>query len=427
VGSRWLRIEAWFAVSLGLAMCGCLQRSSELKPVNTLEAPAKSISRDYFGMHFHRADRGTVWPTGHFGSWRLWDADVLWRDLQPAVGEWNWRRLDTYIKLAERAGVDVIIPLAMPPRWASARPDDKGSYGPGSSAEPKDFNAWTAYVRAVAERYKGRVRWYEIWNEVNEPDFFTGTLDKMIELTSEAQRVLKEVDSENRLLSPSTVGHYRWFERFLQSGGARFVDVVTYHFYVPSEGPEAMLPTVHKVRELMRRHGVADKPLWNTETGWLIANADGSPFTQDYKKWIILDQSQAAAYVARALILSWAAGVERFYWYSWDHFDMGFVEPKARTVKRAGQAYLKTVEWLEGGRLGRCAKVNLIWTCDMIDAQGKRAYFVWSESTDTPISFAIPPDWQVKSMHHLDGSSQRLEGERSIDVGPMPLMLRSAS
>ena len=260
-------------VMLALAASACIGKFRDPSGVSKLDPPAAAVPRTYFGMHFHRADRGTVWPAGRFGSWRLWDADVLWKDIQPTPEKWDWRRLDAYITLAEKAGIDVIIPLAMPPGWASARPAEKGAYGNGSSAEPRDFNAWTSYVRAVAERYKGRVRWYEVWNEVNEPGYFTGTVQKMIELTREANRILKEVDSANRILAPSTVGHHGWFEKFLAAGGGRFVDVITYHFYVTSEAPEAMLPTVLKVRDLMVRYGVGDKPLWNTETGWLIANA----------------------------------------------------------------------------------------------------------------------------------------------------------
>ena len=37
----------------------------------------------YIGLHLHRADQGTAWPAAGFGSWRLWDANVAWPNLEP--------------------------------------------------------------------------------------------------------------------------------------------------------------------------------------------------------------------------------------------------------------------------------------------------------------------------------------------------------
>jgi len=38
-----------------------------------------------------------------------------------------------------------------------------------------------------------------------------------------------------------------------------------------------MLPLIRQVQAIMRKHKQDHKPPWNTETGWWIANTDGTP------------------------------------------------------------------------------------------------------------------------------------------------------
>ena len=169
-------------------------------------AQTQPLGDAYFGMHIHRADSGTAWPATKFGSWRLWDAYAGWPEIEPERGKWDFRRLDRYVALARLTGVDILLPLGRTPAWASSRPSEKSSYGPGQAAEPAEMKDWRSYVRTVAERYRGRVRNYDLWNEVNEKGFFSGSVEKLVELTCEAHRILHDVSPDNRLVSPSFIG-----------------------------------------------------------------------------------------------------------------------------------------------------------------------------------------------------------------------------
>ncbi|PIX97174.1 MAG: hypothetical protein COZ24_06665 [Hydrogenophilales bacterium CG_4_10_14_3_um_filter_63_21] len=244
----------------------------------------------YFGMHIHRAvlpqpwlpnsDKLTPWPAVEFGSWRLWDAYVAWPSLEPEKGKWNFATLDKYVAMAKLTGVDPLMPLGLIPAWASARPDEPSGYRPGNAAEPRDIEAWRNYVRTVATRYKGRIRAYELWNEVNIKHFYSGNPEKLVELARVAYETLKAVDPEIIVVSPSVVGaggHLKWLDDYLAKGGGQYADVISYHFYVPKDAPEAMLPLIRQVQAIMRKHKQDHKPLWNTETGWWIANTDGTP------------------------------------------------------------------------------------------------------------------------------------------------------
>lgn len=392
-----------------------------------LNPPAAPVPRTYFGLHIHRADAGTPWPPVGFGSWRLWDAYTTWPMLEPHRGAWDFKRLDKYVAMARLTGVDILLPLGLSPAWASARPDEPSAYKPGNAAEPREMDDWRNYVRTVAERYKGRIRYYELWNEPNLRNFYSGSVETMLQLARETYTILKQVDSQNMLAAPAaTEGGKQldWLDRYLVLGGGQFMDVLSHHFYVPREAPEKMLPVVEDVRKIMARHGVANKPLWNTETGWWMENGDGTdsrpaPFTT----WKKLGLAEAAAYVSRSLILGWAAGMERFYWFAWDNHSMGLIEPSTKTLKPAGLAFARTREWLQGSVMTNCEVSEGVWICTLNRPGGGKARIAWLEK-DTTRQWSPPAGWGVRVVQPLDGVGQKLDGTQvRLQLGQMPVYL----
>ena len=351
---------------------------------NTVAQPAP-VTLDYFGLHIHRADAGTAWPNIPFGSWRLWDAYVGWRELQPTRDRWDFSRLDLYVAMAALTKTSLVLPLAMTPAWASARPDEPSAYRPGNSAEPKMIEDWRRYVEAVGRRYRGKIQFFEIWNEPNAKDHYTGTVEKMVELTCEAYRVLKAIDPDIRVISPGVVGatHVQYLERFLAAGGKSCFDIVAYHFYVQRFGPEAMVPVIREVRAIMRRHGVHDKPLWNTETGWWIANGDGTPDHPMVAKggWRKLAlEPESGDFLMRAFLLARAEGVERFFLYSWDNpYGLGMIEPTSGKPKPMVERWRSTVESLVGATNLKCDQDGKAWRCTFITKNGLPQSVSWTE------------------------------------------------
>lgn len=311
-------------VALKRRLRGMLAAACSALAVSTVPAQTLGpVNKEFFGLVMNRADPKQPWPTVPFGAWRLWDAYVTWELLEPQPGRWDFSRLDRLIDEADRHGVKPLLVLAHSPSWASARPDEPSVYRPGVAAEPARLDDWRNYVRTVGQRYKGRIGEYQVWNEPSDKSHFTGTVAQLVELTCEARRILKAIDPTIKLVSGGSAGggkHIQYLDNFLASGGAACIDVVAHHFYVPRFGPEAMVPLIREVRQVMAKRGVGQLPLWNTETGWWIANTDGTPDHDMVAKggWRKLDSDmEAGAVIQRAFLLARAAGVERFYWYAW--------------------------------------------------------------------------------------------------------------
>lgn len=394
----------------------------------SLIPPGGGIPQSYFGIHMHRATSTTPWPSAPFGSWRLWDAYVAWPSLEPEKGKWNFSNLDKYVALAEQHRVSLILPLALSPTWASARPSEKCSYQPGNAAEPRNIEDWRNYVRTVATRYKGRIRTYELWNEINDRGFYTGDVQRMVLLARETYEVLKQVDPANILVSPSVYGEGRnleWLDRFLAYGGGKYIDVIGYHFYVATDAPEKMLPLISKVKRVIASHGLEQLPLWNTEFGWLI-EAPGIPFDRAKapERWLLLNMEQASAYVSRAMILGWAAGIQRSYWYSWDNDLMGLWDQKRRVMKPAARGYVRTAMWLVGAVMTSCGTdPSGVWYCQLSRNQ-RNARVAWRP--DGKRDWRLPPDWRVGRVEYLDaGSHERGQGENTVRIGEEPILLVS--
>jgi hypothetical protein len=382
-------------------------------PSGLLKTPSQPIPSAFFGMHIHRAAVSTPWPSVPFKAWRLWDTHTTWAQLEPEKGNWDWRMLDKTVGLAESHGVEVLYTMGRSPQWASARPRERGenpNAPPGGMAEPKNLEDWKNYVRTVATRYKGRIKAYEIWNEPNLENFYSGTPLAMVNLAREAYAVLKEVDPSITVISPSAVGPtgLPWLRQYLALGGGKYADVIGYHFYVRGQDPEAMLSFIDQVHEITKEYGVAGKPLWNTEAGWL----------QPYR----IDPKDGPGYMARAYILNWADGVSRFYWYAWDNQGarVKMTEDDEATPTPTAHAYAELQRWLVGAHMDSLKQNNGIWICGL-SRDGATSWIVWNPDRDS--NFERPKD--VDTIRNLAGDRTGITGNK-IEVGATPVLLEKA-
>lgn len=105
--------------------------------------------------------------------------DILWSKVAPTKPRnprnprdpaYDWTRADTVINAFSRAKITPIISVYSTPDWAVAGRNEpvETAYNP-NAPRAKDFGD---FMYAVSQRYKGKARHYEIWNEPNLKGFF---------------------------------------------------------------------------------------------------------------------------------------------------------------------------------------------------------------------------------------------------------------
>lgn len=120
-----------------------------------------------------------------------------WNEAEKEPGKFDWRKLDEQVARAEKFGYAYQHLLSYGNAWA-VKPGYVEKYKPKegwwiNTVAPQP-EAWRNFVRTAAERYKGRVAFWEIWNEPDLSAFFKGTTDDYLELLEIAYTEIKSVD-----------------------------------------------------------------------------------------------------------------------------------------------------------------------------------------------------------------------------------------
>lgn len=372
--------------------------------------PREPVPATFFGIHLNKLGSHNVWPDLGAGSLRLWDTATCWCNLQPEPERWDWTRLDYYVRHVEQhaPGASLLLTLGITPKWAGP-PGGKESYR-GTSAPPLDPEHWRAYVRTVAQRHRGRIRHWEIWNESDYGGFYTGTPAQMMELARIAWEELKAVDPANVVLTPNiTRGGLAWFDEYLSLGGGRFADVISFHCYPPPV-PEHAVANFAGVQDLVRSHGLGDKPVWNTEG----AVESKTPLSED----------EAMGAVARSYLVAWAQAIQSFHWYCWDiHWPGGANLSRALTgpdLAPGGLAYRRVATWLTGSVMTRRIVEGGVWTVELKRTDGRVALVAWSAQGVGQL--AVPAGWNRAKREDLRGQVTEI-GNGPVPLGPAPVLV----
>lgn len=406
---------------LALALLMAAAACSEAKPPVPLVAP-RLVERSFFGMHLHWQDTGTPVRLPPVGAIRLWDTRTNWSHLQPTAGSaFDFSRLDKFVTLGQTLGADVMMTLGGTPQWAALKPSIPGAYGPGTSSPPRSMSEWDDYVRAVASRYRGRIKIYEVINEPSlmvpnenceeRRSFYCTTADDLVRMVDHTRAVILAVDPGATVTSPGFVHAWRMRD-YLAAGGGLGARALDTHIYPPpsSAGQAKAFREIRAVLAAKRKSWV---PLWNSEAGIPLLDNGFEPGERK------IEEDDGPGAISRFLVLSAASRFDRVYYYAWDNFKYGLSTDGGTRPTRAGAAYLKTMSWLLGMRIFPCATEGNLWSCQLLDGT-RRATIVWTDDGQ-PTSFALSGSTNYR--HTLDGRSTRLGEATAVAVAREPVLI----
>ena len=143
---------------------------------------------------------------------RSWDTlpGPDWADSNPSKGVYDFASLDAFIAANEpnsknklTTARDMIYTLGRTPAWASSNPKETSAYAPGECAPPSSMTYWDEYLTAVVRHAAGRIKYWEIWNEPNNPIYWCGTIPTLVTMAQHARVIIKNLDPEAVILSPA--------------------------------------------------------------------------------------------------------------------------------------------------------------------------------------------------------------------------------
>ena len=166
---------------------------------------------EYYGHHINYDADISVFKKLNVTSTRMWFSDFIWNNLEPQKGQWQWKRMDDYVDKCENEDIEILGVLGYPSRWASQEPTAeerakwvRDEYRP-NRWKPADYEEWENYVYTVVDRYKGRIKYWEVYNEVNfhppyTPAAFSGSTEEYAELLRIAYAAAKRADPDCEIL-----------------------------------------------------------------------------------------------------------------------------------------------------------------------------------------------------------------------------------
>lgn len=366
-------------------------------PTPTTSGPSvgQVISPDLMGLHVSGVQEGQ-WPDSNvpFGALRLWDAGTNWSQVESVRGKYDWRALDAALTTAEDNGVDdVLLVLGSTPTWNASR-IKVGDYPvPGAASAPKDEDAWDAFVTAVVKRYKGRIDYYQIWNEASLAMFWNGTPEKLAELTKRAADIIHRDDPKAGVVAASTTvrlegAFKRFFPKYLEALAAQDwpVDVFSAHLYPAAlDGPDTRSAFITQVQGALSDAGAPDLPLWDTELNYGLAGPGPSNPKQT------ITGGKARDWVVRTALDSLRQGVARAYWYIWTPAPYALLGMQFTNDSGAVKGLRVVAQWLVGGTWGGCTTQGDAVTCK-VTKDGVPSVIAWAPggagSVETPDGFS---------------------------------------
>ncbi|RZQ62337.1 helix-turn-helix domain-containing protein [Amycolatopsis suaedae] len=362
-------------------------------------------------------------PSFRLGSVRLWNTRTRWQNLEPARGQYTWDTLERLVEGARGAGLPMVFTFGGTPLWAS--PDGpKSVFTDDSRASPPgDLADWERFVRAVAEKYRGRIGAYELWDMANHPDFFTGSMAQLVDMTARASRVIRAADpaakvvcpAMGELWDPAALGRLR---EFSDLGGYDHCDAASVKLSARNDidPPETMLPLAQEIDRTLQRSGTGIR-LWSTGSAY---DVNGQPR---------LDPDRAAQHAVRFYLAGLYAGYRRMYFYNWGSSKIPIVlQVPGGPPTKAAQHVDRLHQWLSGSRISSCGQGRTaglpdhLWQC-RFDTPGG-AFLIWWTIDRT---LRIPAPSGATAVEQLDGTSLPVTPGADVTVTGSPVLLRTGA
>jgi hypothetical protein len=231
---------------------------------------------------------------------RDWDGEggnaFDWNIIEPTEGQFDFTAADQALELAKKHGVSFLPVLggriavtgkSRLPGWllprCTIRTATPYRNRPQTMKEFPPLESWRNYIRAIAQRYAGRITHYEILNEPNA-DFFP---EEYLSLLKIAYEELKAADPNCKIIAFCSSGDYGlpvgdFLDQCAKLGGLDYADIASYHPYETANYGSRITSSDMNgfCHAILTKYAPARTiPLWNTEL-YYLTGAKGSGYAK---------------------------------------------------------------------------------------------------------------------------------------------------
>ncbi|MFP4056234.1 MAG: endo-1,4-beta-xylanase [Candidatus Brocadiia bacterium] len=256
------------------------------------------------------------------------DWSLKWQDVEPEKGRFTFAVTDPQIDRPLGHGLRVLGLLPFPSSpWAStAPPEMRGSreYTRRRAVvamAPRDVGEFETYVERTVAHYRGRVSWFQVFNE---PLYTSYALPQRhgydgatyAKYTRAFCRAARRADPQAKVLAGVGGLRFDHFQSFFAAGGLEGIDAVDVHHYPRTRPPEFIEDELRRLAELMARHG-GPKPIWITEYGYYADDQPWAvPIPHQGHNQPLRDETTQCAYAVRWATLALANGAEKVFYHA---------------------------------------------------------------------------------------------------------------
>ncbi len=239
---------------------------------------------------------------------------IGWDEIEPEDDRFDFAFWDGFFELAEERGITLLPYVCYTPSWAARDPDAAWR------SPPADLEELAEALGALARRYRGRVPSWEIWNEPDNPAYWSGDPRDYAALLRAGAAAVRAADPGADVV----LGGIAWDLEFLRQvleapGAAAAADVINLHAYFETWSPEPLERLSEYLREaadLVAELG-AGQALWLAEVGYSSFRA-GAHVSEAYRaryRYEHTPRHQADALVRTVALALASEAVERIAWY----------------------------------------------------------------------------------------------------------------
>jgi hypothetical protein len=190
--------------------------------------------------------------------------DFLWEDIEPTPGKFNFDKYDDIVKLVSEHKINILGLLNYSVPWAS--PNGKWN------CPPKNNKLFVNYAGEVIAYFKGRVKFWEVWNEPDSSIYWVNQdgLKSYCTLLKDVYTAAKRVDPNCKILNGGLANGIASVNHLYDNGAKNYFDILNLHIFESPLNPNAIKRVVAYPKlayKIMTTNDDGHKKIWITEIG----------------------------------------------------------------------------------------------------------------------------------------------------------------